>query len=202
MTVSAAGFYIVAPLLVAATVAAVVLPRFRYSGGAAAAALALVGLLAIVSGAYAVGVVQLLVAAILAATFASTLLRREPYCRIAPSSPATSRRWWIGAAVAGGFALLFVVAFAFSADGFHLGSTVARLITVLHYRAPYALVIAVILVVTAVSVAFMLGRTSEDERELDRTEEERRQREERVRRRREDRIAARGRSAPASGPQK
>jgi hypothetical protein len=200
MTVSAAGFYIVAALLLAATAAAVVLPRLRYSGAAGALALALVGLLAIVSGAYALGVVQLLVAGILTATFALTLLRREPYCRLAPSSPATSKRWWIGAAVAGGFALLFVVSFALSADGFWVGSAVARLITVLHYRAPYALVIAVVLVVTAVSAAFMLGRTSEDERELDRTEEERRQREERVRRRREDRLAARGRSA-ASGPQ-
>jgi hypothetical protein len=200
MTVSAAGFYIVALLLLAATAAAVVLPRLRHAGAAAALALALVGLLAIVSGAYALGVVQLLVAAILTATFALTLLRREPYCRIAPSSPATSRRWWIGAVVAGGFALLFAVSFALSADGFAVGSAVARLITVLHYRAPYALVIAVVLVVTAVGVAFMLGRTSADERELDRTEEERRQRDERVRRRREDRLAARGRS-PATGPQ-
>jgi lysylphosphatidylglycerol synthetase-like protein (DUF2156 family) len=200
MTVSAAGFYIVAALLLAATTAAVVLPRLRHSGAAAALALALVGLLAIISGAYALGVVQLLVAGILVATFALTLLRREPYCRIAPSSPATSMRWWIGAAVAGGFALLFAVSFALSADGFSVGSSVARLITVLHYRAPYALVIALVLVVTAVSVAFMLGRTSQDERELDRSEEERRQREERVRRRREDRLAARGRS-PASGPQ-
>jgi hypothetical protein len=200
MTVSAAGFYIVAALLLVATAAAVALPRLRHSGAAAALALALVGLLAIVSGAYALGVAQLLVAGILSATFALTLLRREPYCRIAPSSPATSKRWWIGAAVAGGFAPLFVVPFALSSEGFSVGSAVARLITVLHYRAPYALVIAAVLAVTAVGVAFMLGRTSEDERELDRTEAERRQREERVRRRREDRLSARGRNA-ATGSQ-
>lgn len=198
MSVSAAGFYVAALLILLSTAAAVILPRFRHAAAAAGGALASTALLAIVSGAYALGVVQLVVAGALGAVFAATLLRREPYCRIAPSSPPTSARWWIGATVAVGFALLFAVPFALSADGFHVGSGTANLITVLHYRAPYALVVAVVLVVTAAAVALMLGRTSRDERELDRNLQAQRQREERIRRRREDRLQARTRGAAAA----
>ncbi|HEY4869573.1 MAG TPA: hypothetical protein VII79_06145, partial [Candidatus Dormibacteraeota bacterium] len=89
--------------------------------------------------------------------------------------------------------LLVLVVFAVSSDAWHIGSGTASLISVLHYRAVYAFMLAVLLVVAGVGAALLLGRVSHDERETDRAVESRRQREERERRRREDREAARRR---------
>ena len=69
----------------------------------------------------------------------------------------------------------------------------ASLITVLHYRTPYALVIAVILAGAGVAMALLIGRTGDDERATDEVLAARRRREERVQRRREDRERAKRR---------
>jgi hypothetical protein len=197
MTVHPAAFYLAAALLVAAAVAAVVLPRLRHAGAAAAAMSLMVAVLFALSGAYAMAVAQLALTVILTGTFAAVLLRREPYCRIAPSVPPTAAAWWPPAAIAAGFGALLVIPFALTPDGWHVGSATARLVTLLHYRAPYVLVVAAVLALTAGAAAFLIGRTSADERELDRAVEAHRQREERMRRRREDRAAAR-RARPGS----
>ena len=191
MTVSPGAFYILAVLIVAGAAAVVVLPRFRHAGAAAAAMSALIAVLFALIGAYGMAVVQFAFTAILAATFAAVLLRREPYCRIAQSSPATSATWWLMAALAAGFGALLVVPLALSPAAWHAGSSTARLTALLHYRAPYVLVVAAVLAVTAAASAFLIGRNSADEQAHDRASEAHREREERMRRRREDRAAAR-----------
>lgn len=191
MTISPGAFYILAALIVAGAAAAVSLPRFRHAGAAAAAMSALIAVLFAFSGAYAMAVVQFVFTAILSASFAAVLLRREPYCRIAPSSPATAKTWWLMAALAAGIGALLVVPLALSPRAWHAGSTTARLTTLLHYRAPYVLVISAMLAITGAASAFLIGRKSSDEQELDRAFEAHREREERMRRRREDRAAAR-----------
>ena len=71
----------------------------------------------------------------------------------------------------------------------------AALITVFHYRAPYALAISVVLVIAAAGVGLVIGRRSADEHTLDQLLQQRRQREELARRRREDREQGRRRPA-------
>jgi hypothetical protein len=78
-----------------------------------------------------------------------------------------------------------------SGSAWHQGTGGAPLGAVLHYWAPYALVIAAAVAITAVAASLMLGRTSDDEQELDRVTAERRHREELARRRREARDNAR-----------
>ena len=136
-------------------------------------------------------VLELVLTAVVTAVYSAVLLRREPYCRIAPSSPPTVSGWWLPAGAAIGFGALLLIPMALSSNGWASGHGEARLVTLLHYRAPYALIIAVVLAVTAAGAALLIGRTSRDEREHDRAANARHQREERTRRRREDRAAAR-----------
>jgi len=191
VTVNPAAFYIAAAIVVAAAAAAVLLPRLRHAGAAACAMSLAVAALFALSGAYAMAVADVVITAAMAAVFGAVLLRREPYCRIAPSTPPASRNRLVAAGAALAFTALLVVPFAIAGDRWHAGSGTARLVTLLHYRAPYALVIALILIVAAGTSAALIGRTSADERALDQAAEARRRRDDRVQRRREDREAAR-----------
>ena len=100
---------------------------------------------------------------------------------------------WAGAGVGAAFGALLITVFITSNDGWHAGSGTASLITVLHYRTPYALMIAVILAGAGVAMALLIGRTGDDERATDEVLAARRRREERVQRRREDRERAKRR---------
>ena len=70
----------------------------------------------------------------------------------------------------------------------------AALVTVFHYRAPYALAIGVVLVVITVGAGLVIGRRSADEQTLDQYLQSKREREERARRRRDDREQGRRRA--------
>ena len=196
---NAIAFYILALLIVAAAAAVVILPNMRDAAAALLAASLFIAVLCAATGAFIVAVAQLLVpAAGIAAVV--LLVRRGAYRGVVGPSPLLPRSWWIGAAVALGFAALLVTVFAFSSDGWFRGLGDSSLLTVLHYREPYALVVAVILAGAAVAIAFMLGRTGEDERETDAMLAARRHRDERMRLRREARESARRarREAPAA----
>jgi hypothetical protein len=73
----------------------------------------------------------------------------------------------------------------------------AALVTVFHYRAPYALAIGVVLVVITIGAGLVIGRRSTDEQTLDQYLQSKREREERARRRRGDREQ--GRRRPTRG---
>src|SRR5438132_12556974 len=201
MTVNPAAFYIAAAIVVAAAGAAVLLPRLRHAGVASSVMGLAVAALFAVSGAYAIAATELVVSAAIAALWAATLVKREPYCRIAPSTPPRSRNHWPAAGAAAALLALLLATFALASDRWHHGSLApTRLITLLHYRAPYALIVAVVLVLVAAASALVLGRESGDERRLDHAAEQRRHREAREQRRRADREAARRsrRAAPGS----
>ena len=189
---NAVVFYILAALIVATSVAVVGAPRLRDAGAALVFAGTAIAILAGAAGAPIVAVAQFAVP-LLCAAAAVLLMRQSRYSALARPARVVSLMRWIGAGVAGSFGALFIVVFATSGDGWHAGSGTASLITVLHYRAPYALVIAVILAVAGVAAALLIGRTGEDERETDEAIAARRRRDERMQRRREDRERARRR---------
>ena len=196
---NAIAFYILAILIVAAAAAVVVLPGMRDAAAALLAASLFIALLCAVAGAYIVAVAQLLVPAAGVAAVV-VLLRRGAYRGVVSPSPLLPRSWWIGAAVALAFGALLVTVFSLSGDGWFHGSGESSLLTVLHYREPYALVIAVILAGGAIAIALLLGRTGDDERQTDAMLAARRHRDERMRLRREARESARRarREAPAA----
>jgi hypothetical protein len=78
-----------------------------------------------------------------------------------------------------------------------VGFSPAALVTVLHWDAPYALVIAIVLIAVTIAAGLVIGRRSGDEQTLDQHLKARREREERARRRRDDREQ--GRRRPAKG---
>lgn len=193
LAVNAVVFYILAVLIVGTSAVVVGAPRMREAGYALVATALFIAILAGATGARIVAAVQFLVpvAGVAAVLW---LLRRRVYRGMARPDRLTSVIAARGA-VAVGFVALLITAFAASAAGWHVGYGTASLITVLHYRAPYALVIAVILAVAGAGIALMVGRTAGDERETDEALAARRRREERMRRRREDRETARRRRA-------
>lgn len=201
MTPNAVAFYAVAVLIVLAAGAAVGLPSLRRAGYAAGAVVVLLAVLELISGAYALAVVQLVVPGV-AAGVVTLVLRRDDY-RGLMSGPTLPERFWIAAPIAIGTGAVAVVTLALVDTGWYPGNMVvelfqpvhAALITVLHYRAPYALAIAVVLVAVTVGAGLVIGRRSGDEQSLDQLLQQRRQREELARRRREDREQGRRRPA-------
>lgn len=201
MTPNAVAFYAIAVLIVLAAGAAVGLPSLRHAGYAGAALIVLMALLEIVCGAYALAVVQLVVPGV-AAAIVTLVLRHEAY-RGLLTVPHAPERFWIAAPIAVGTAAVLVVTFVANGTAWYPGSqpilvqlsSGPALITVLHYRVPYALAISVVLVVVSAAAGIVIGRRSEDEQTLDEHLRQRREREALARRRREDREQGRRRPA-------
>jgi lysylphosphatidylglycerol synthetase-like protein (DUF2156 family) len=201
MTPNAVAFYAVAVLIVLAAGAAVGLPSLRRAGYAGAALMGLMAVLELISGAYALAVVQLVVPGVAAAVVV-LVLRHDAY-RGLITVPAVPERFWVAAPIAIGAAAILIVTLALVGPGWYPGDlptlvqthSGAALITVLHYRAPYALAVGVVMVAATVAAGLVIGRRSADEQTLDQLLEQRRQREELARRRREDREQGRRRPA-------
>jgi hypothetical protein len=200
MTVNAIAFYAVAVLLVLAAAAAVGLPSLRHAAFAGAAVVVLMAVLDMVSTAYALGVLEVVVPGI-AAGIVFVVLRHRQYGGLGASLNARSR-WWFAGPVAVLCGAVLVVPLSLVGMGWYPGPgpqllihSVAgnALVTVLHYRAPYALAIGVVLGVVTVAAGLVIGRRSGDEQSLDQHLQSRREREERARRRREDREQGRRR---------
>ena len=201
MTPNAVAFYAIAVLIVLAAGAAVGLPSLRLSAYAGAAVMVLMAILELISGAYALAVVQLVVPGI-AAGVVVLVFRRDVY-RGLVTGPILPERFWIAAPIAIGTAAVLVITLAMVGNGWYPGNLLinlpayvgASLVTVLHYRAPYALAIAVVVVAVTIGAALVIGRRSADEQTYDQMLEQRRQREELSRRRRLDREQGRRRPA-------
>jgi len=190
---NAAAFYILGAVIVVGALLAVGVPRPREAAAGLLVVTSGAGILALVSGAYLTGLVEIAVPAV-AIGAVGLALRRAGMV-----DPATGR--WPGAtvALAGAAALgllvILLVAFSGNAGSWHAGAGGAALLTLLHYRAGFALVVVLVSLVVGVAGALLLGRVGEDEREYARTHEARRLRDERTQRRREEREAARRRRA-------
>jgi hypothetical protein len=200
MTASALAFYPLAILIVLAAVAAVGLPSLRLAGYGGGAVIVLLAILDIVSGAYALGVIQIVVPGV-GAGVVFLVLRREQYRALAVSS-GDGTRWRIAGPVAVMCAAVLVVTVALVDNGWFPGAAGlalivhnAALVTVLHYRTPYALVIAAVTVIVTVAACLVIGRRSGDEQTLDQYLAAKREREQRARRRRDDREQGRRRAA-------
>ncbi len=202
MTPNAVAFYAVAVLIVLAAGAAVGLPSLRHAGFGGAAVIVLMAVLELISGAYALAVIQVVVPGV-AAGVVVLVLRRDAYGGLI-TAPALPERFWIAAPIAIGFAAVLVVTLAAAGSGWYPGTLIVTLpafhidtalVTVLHYRTPYALAIAVVVVVLTIGAVLVIGRRSADEQTLDQLLEQRRQREELARRRRLDREQGRRRPA-------
>lgn len=187
---NAAAFYILGAAIVAGAVVAVGLPRAREAAAGLLGLTSSAGILAIASGAYLTGVLEILLPA-LAAIGVGLALRRGGYKELLGSTTWSLRALVPAAGAAAGFAAILLVAFAGNASSWHTGSGGAPLLTLIHYRVPFALVVALLSLSVGVAGALLIGRRGDDEREYDRTHEARRLRDERTRRRREDREAAR-----------
>ena len=202
MTPNAVAFYAVAVLIVLAAGAAVGLPSLRHAGFAGGAVIVLLAVLELISGAYALAVVQLVVPGI-AIAIVVLVLRHDAYRGLVAVARAPERLWVAGP-IAIGIGAALVVTLAVAGSGWYPGNLAGllqsvhagpALITVLHYRAPYALAIGVVAVLVTVGASLVIGRRSADEQTLDQRLEQRRQREELARRRREDRLQGRRRPA-------
>jgi hypothetical protein len=201
MTPNAVAFYAVAVLIVLAAGDAVGLSSLRRAAYAGAALIALMAILELISGAYALAVVQLVVPGI-AAGAVVLVFRRDAYLGLV-AGPTLPDRFWIAAPIAIGTAAVLVITLAVVGNGWYPGNLLvnspgyvgAALVTVLHYRAPYALAIAVVVVVVTIGAALVIGGRSADEQTFDQMLEQRRQREELTRRRRLDREQGRRRPA-------
>ena len=201
MTVNAIAFYAIAVLIVLAAAAAVGLPSLRLAGYAGGAVVVLLAVLDIVAGAYALALVQIVVPGI-GAGVVYLVLQREQY-RGLGATVGDGVRWRIAGPVAVVSALVLVVTLAIAGNGWFvntvssdlIGFSHAALVTVLHYRTPYALVIALVAVIVTVGAGLVIGRRSTDEQTLDQHLAAKREREERARRRRDDREQGRRRAA-------
>jgi hypothetical protein len=201
MTPNAVAFYAIAVLIVLAAGAAVGLPSLRHAGFAGAALVILMALLEIVCGAYALAVVQLVVPGV-AAGIVTLVLRHDAY-RGLLAVPHAPERFWIAAPIAVAIAAVLIVTFIANGSAWYPGSLPVlaqvtsgpALVTVFHYRVPYALAISVVLVLVSAAVGLVIGRRSEDEQTLDEYLKQRRDREALARRRREDREQGRRRPA-------
>lgn len=187
---SPAVFYVLAVLVVAAALFAVAVPSTRLMLIGVIATDVLVGSLVMAAGAYLLGAVAV-VAPALCLLAVSALLRRAGHRALFADLPPFTRRWQWGAAVSAAMALLLVWTANDSApDTASVGGS-ASLITVLHYRVPVSVGVAVVLAVASVAGALLIGRTGEDERRVDRAADHRRLREQRAAARRDQRAAAR-----------
>jgi hypothetical protein len=202
MTPNAVAFYAVAVLIVLAAGAAVGLPSLRHAAFGGAAVIVLMAVLELISGAYALAVVQLVVPGV-AAGVVALVLRRDAYLGLT-NAPNLPEHFWIAAPIAVGTAAVLVVTLAAAGSGWYPGTLIVTapafhidtaLVTVLHYRTPYALAIAVVAVVVTIGAALVIGRRSADEQTLDQLLAQRRQREELALRRRQDREQGRRRPA-------
>ena len=205
MSVNALAFYPVAVLIVVAAAAAVGLPSLRLAGFAGVALVGLMAVLDLVSGAYALAIIEIVVPGV-AVGIVYLVLRHGQYrgLAVAASAPA---RWRIAGPVAVAIGAVLVVSLALVGMGWYPGPGLhaliryfagqAALVTVFHYRAAYALVIGIVLVAVTVGVGLVIGRRSADEQTLDQHLQSKREREERARRRRDDREQ--GRRRPAKG---
>jgi hypothetical protein len=205
MSVNALAFYPVAVLIVLAAAAAVGLPSLRVAGLAGAAVVVLMAVLDVVSAAYALAAVTVVVPAV-AAGVVYLVLRHDQYrgLGVAANGPG---HWRIAGPVAAAAGAVLVVSLSLVGMGWYPGPGLhiliqyfaghAALVTVFHYRAPYALAIGVVLVVVTVGAGLVIGQRSADEQTLDQHLQSRREREERARRRRDDREQ--GRRRPAKG---
>jgi hypothetical protein len=189
--VNSITFYLLAALVVAGSGAVVVVPRLRDAAFALFATAVVIAVLSAAAGADAVAVAEFVIVVGSGAAVGAVLRRDSSYRGLARPASWLPQRWWVAAAVAAALGVLLLIVFAVSGDAWHIGSGAASLFSVLHYRAVYALMLAVLLAAAGIGAALLLGRVSHDERETDRAVESRRQREERERRRREDREAAR-----------
>jgi hypothetical protein len=201
MSVNALAFYPVAVLIVLAAAAAVGLASLRLAGFAGAAVVVLMAVLDVVSAAYALAAIEIVVPGI-AAGIVFLVLRHEQYRGLGASSPA-SRRWRIAGPVAVTCGAVLIVTLSLVGMGWYPGPGLQSLVhyfggqpalvTVFHYRAPYALAIGIVLVVITVGAGMVIGRRSADEQTLDEHLQSKREREERARRRRDDREQGRRR---------
>lgn len=205
MTVNAIAFYAVAVLIVLAAAAAVGLPSLRLAAYAGGAVVVLMAVLDLVSTAYALAVIEIVVPAA-AAGVVFLVLRHEQYRELGAWSSAPGR-WRIAGPVAVACGAVLVVTLSLVGLGWypgpgphidiHWAAGYSALITVFHYRAPYALAIGVVLVVITICAGLVIGRRSTDEQSLDQYLQSKRDREERARRRRDDREQ--GRRRPTRG---
>ena len=184
-------FYLLAALVVAGSGAVVVVPRLRDAAIALVATAVVIAVLSAAAGADAVAVTEFVIVFGSVAGAWAVLRRDGRYRGLAMRARWAPQRWWLALVVAALLGLLVLTVFAVSSDAWHIGTGTATLTSVLHYRAVYAFMLAVLLAAVGIGAALLLGRISHDERETDRAVESRRQREERERRRREDRDAAR-----------
>ena len=197
---STVTFYILGALMIAGAAVSVGAPRMREG------ALGLIGFSLVAAILFAAAGAWLTAAVELAVPVVGTgvvlwLLRRGGYRGMARPAPLVPRLWWLGLGVALCFGALLITVFALSGNGWFRGTGMAALVTVLHYREPYTLVLAAVLAISGIAVALLLGRTGDDERRADAVQASRRGREERSRARREARASARRarREAPATG---
>ncbi len=184
-------FYVLAVLIVLAAVAAVLAPSTRFVLLAVAAGDALVGILLMAAGAYLLGAIALVAPAgcLLAVAW---LLRRAGYAALLADIPGRVAGWPLAAAVCAGLGVLLLWVTATRVeDRTPSGAAGQSLLTVIHYRTPISLGVAVVLALVAVGGGLMIGRTGDDERALDRAAESRRLREQRAQMRRDHRAAAR-----------
>ena len=201
MTVNAIAFYAVAVLIVLAAAAAVGFPSLRLAAFGGGAVVVLMAVLDLVSTAYALAVIEIVVPAI-AVGIVVLVLRHQQYRGLSAWSSAFGR-WRIAGPVALVSGAVLVVTLSLVGMGWFPGpgpqldiqyaAGRAALVTVFHYRAPYALAIAVVLVAITIGAGLVIGRRSADEQTLDQYLQSKREREERARRRRDDREQGRRR---------
>jgi hypothetical protein len=199
MTVNAVAFYALAVLIVLAAAAAVGLPSLRLAAFAGAAVVVLLAVLDLVTQAYGVAIAELVIPGV-AAGIVYLVLNHQQYRELGATANAGAR-WRIAGPVAAVSGAVLVVTLAVVGAGWYPGnfpvllftSSRAALVTVLHYRTPYALAVAAVLVLVTVAAGLVIGRRSADEQTLDQHLQARREREERARRRRDDREKGRRR---------
>src|ERR1700681_1383737 len=110
MTPNAVAFYAVAVLIVLAAGAAVGLPSLRRAGYAGAAVIVLLAVLELISGAYALAVVQVVVPGI-AIAIVVLVLRHDAYSGLAAVANAPERLW-VAAPIAIGVGAVLIVTLA------------------------------------------------------------------------------------------
>ena len=186
MTVNALAFYAVAVLIVLAAAAAVGLPSLRLAGYAGAAVIVLLAVLELVSGAYALAVVQIVVPGV-AAAVVILVLRRDAY-RGLSALPHAPERFWIAApgrhrhrrrARRDDRGRRIRLVSRDPSDSALSGPAPPRWSPCSTTGSPYALVIAwLVAVVSAAVGGLVIGRRSADEQTLDQLLQQRRQREE------------------------
>ena len=189
---NAAAFYILGALVLAGAVAAVGMPRTREAATGLLALTTAAGILAMASSAFFTGAIEIVLSG-LAITGIALAIRRGGYGHMAVAPRLSVRSTVLSGAIAAAFVVVLLVALAGNGSDWHSGGGGAALVTLLHYRVPFAAVAAVVALVVGVAGALLVGRPGEDELEYDRTHEARRLREERTERRRSDREAARRR---------